>query len=104
MADDAWRIFCATVREMPSDGPSVRNLLMQQAKQSALSAFWEGEAARRGLTTEGGVEAQELAMKHGQRAERLIVTALDISTKLASVKNAAAPLDVLAQYMPKAGA
>jgi hypothetical protein len=87
VADDAWRIFCATVREMPSDGPSVRGLLMQQAKQSALSAFWEGESARRGLTSEGGVEASELAMRHGQRAERLLVTAIDVATKLATKRD-----------------
>lgn len=86
VADDAWRIFCATVRDMPSDGPSVRGLLMQQAKQAALSSFWEGEAARRGLTTEAGIQASELAMKHGQRSERLLVTGLDIATRLAASK------------------
>jgi hypothetical protein len=103
VANDAWKIFCANVREMPSDGSMVRGLLMRKARHEALSAFWEHRAAEVGLATDEGVKAQAEALKHGQRAERLAVTAIDIATRLASKKEAE-PFDPLAAYRdpPKA--
>ena len=83
VASDAWRIFSATVRELPSDGASVRALAASRARHVALEAFWGAEAVTRGLTTAEGIAAQALADKHGQRAERLAVTTLDVATKLA---------------------
>lgn len=84
VAADAWRIFSANLREMPNDGSMVRGLLMRKARHEALSAFWEAQATAAGLATEAGVKAQENATKHGQRSERLAVTALDMAVKLAA--------------------
>lgn len=84
VAQDAWRLFAAAVREMPSDGPTVRGLLVMRVRHEALAAFWSNRAAAVGLTTDAGIAAQDQATKHGQRAERLAVTALDVATKLAT--------------------
>lgn len=82
VAADAWRVFAATVRELPSDGASVRALAASRARHVALESFWHAHAVTIGLTSPEGVKAQEMASKHGQRAERLAVTALDVATRL----------------------
>jgi hypothetical protein len=82
VADDAWRVFSAALRELPSDGPMVRGLAALMARHQALAAFWTAQAATVGLTSDAGIAAQEQATKHGQRAERLAVTCLDIAIRL----------------------
>lgn len=84
VARQAYRLYCALLRELPSDGPSVRMLAALQARHAALAAFFTDRAAEVGLDTPEGMAALERASKDGQRAERLAVTALDVSTKLAS--------------------
>lgn len=86
VADDAWRLFVAYVRDMPSDGPTVRALLMRKAWHEAMAGFWTAQSLEMGMATEAGIEAQDQATKHGVRAERLAVTALDIATKLVRTK------------------
>jgi len=83
VAADAWKDYCATLRQLPSDGPMVRGLVALKARHLALAAYFHGLGAERGLSTEEGMAALEMASKHGQRAERLAVTALDVATKLA---------------------
>jgi hypothetical protein len=91
VAHDAWRLFAAGIREMPSDGPTVRSLMAQKCRHDALAGFWTAHAVAAGLATPAGIEAQRQATLHGQRAERLAVTALDIATKLAEARRLAAP-------------
>jgi hypothetical protein len=80
---DAWHWFSATVRTLPSDGPIVRSLAAQVAHHVALAAWWSAQVFDRTLGTVPSVEAEERARIHGQRAERLSVTLLDVSTRLA---------------------
>lgn len=82
VARQAFRLYCALLRELPSDGPSVRTLAALQARHAALAAFETDRAAELGFETEAGQAALERATKHGQRAERLAVTTIDIATKL----------------------
>jgi hypothetical protein len=70
---------------------------MQMARDSALAAFWGTEATKAGLTSERGIQAQERAMKHGQRVERLTVTMLDVATRLAA-KRPTVLVDPIAAY------
>lgn len=88
VAADAWRLYCATVRELPNDGPTVRGLVALQARHQALAAFWAAQTVAEGLATPEGIAAADQATKHGQRAERLVVTALDIATRLAAADRA----------------
>jgi len=92
VARQAFRLYCALLRELPSDGPSVRTLAALEARHPALAAFETDRAAELGFETEAGQAALERATKHGQRAERLAVTALDVSTRL----RAARPRDPVA--------
>jgi hypothetical protein len=86
VARAAFRLYCALLRELPSDGPSVRSLAALQARHAALAAHFTDRADELGFETEKGAAALELATKHGQRAERLAVTALDVATKLRAAK------------------
>jgi hypothetical protein len=86
VAADAWRLYSAKLRELPNDGPTVRGLAAQGAREESLAGFWHAEAAARGLATPEGMAASDRAMRHGQRAERLAVTTLDVSTKLAAAR------------------
>ena len=88
VADDSWRTFCATMRELPVDGPTVRGLAALGARHAALAAFWHARAASVGLATDEGIQAQEMAMKHGQRVERLTVSMLDAARVLGKSRSA----------------
>lgn len=105
VADDAWRLFVAMLGELPHDGPIVRSLAMRKARHDALGAFWSARAALVGLATEEGIKCEERATVHGQRAERLTVTAIDVATRLAKARaDAGADVDPLDAFMPKKGA
>ncbi len=80
---DAWRLFAASMREMPSDGPTVRSLVALRCRHEALAAYWHARAVDMGLDTDAGIAATEQATKHGQRAERLAVTSIDIAVRMA---------------------
>jgi hypothetical protein len=84
VARDAARLFSALLRDMPSDAANVRQLVALQARHTALASFFGARAAELGIESEQGMAADERAMRHGQRAERLAVTSLDIATKLAT--------------------
>lgn len=86
VALDASQVFGATLRELPSDGATVRQLAAMHARHVALAAFWSARASSEGLGTDGGLRAEEQATKHGQRAERLAVTMLDVATRLAAAR------------------
>jgi hypothetical protein len=82
LAREAFRLYLAVLRGLPSDGPTVRMLAALQARHAVLAAFFTDRAAELGLETDAGAVALEQATKHGQRAERLAVTTLDVATKL----------------------
>ena len=86
VARQAFRLYCSLLRELPSDGPSVRSLAALQSRHAALAAFETDRAATLGLDTPDGIAALERASRHGQRVERLAVTTLDVSTRLAASK------------------
>ncbi len=92
VAGDAACLLRAKLAESAApDSASVRSLLALAATHEALAAFWFGRALLAGLDTERGIAAQGEATKHGQRAERLTVTAHDMAAKVASVRPRAAP-------------
>lgn len=86
VARAAFRLYLALLRELPSDGPSVRMLAAMQAREAALAAHFTDRAGELGFETDKGAAALDLATKHGQRAERLAVTTLDVATKLRAAK------------------
>lgn len=88
VADDAWRVYAQSLRELPSDGAIVRGLAASRARHVALEGFWSARAVSLGLSGDDGLAAQEVATRHGQRAERLAVTLLDVASRLAKTRDA----------------
>ena len=84
VAADAFRTYSAELRELPHDGPIVRSLAAQHAHHVALAGFWAAQAFDLGLTSAEGILAQGRCLQHGQRAERLSVTLLDVAGRMAS--------------------
>lgn len=82
IAREAWRMYLALLRGMPSDGPSVRLLVALQARHAVIAAYFTDRASELGLDTAAGASALDQASRHGQRVERLAVTSLDVATKL----------------------
>ena len=80
---DALRIFVATLRAMPSDAAPVRSMAALHGRHMSLNGFFTTKAAEAGLTTDEGQKLQELADRQSQRAERVLVSCIDIATKLA---------------------
>ena len=83
LAREAWRVYTALLAELPHTGAQVSSLVASRARSAVLSARYAARAAELGLDTEEGQRALTLSMQLDQRAERLAVTALDISTRLA---------------------
>jgi hypothetical protein len=80
--------FRAELRQMPSQAPQVQRELAARARWSVLSARYATRAAELGLDTPKGQKAMALAMQLDQRAERRLVTATDISERLAKTERA----------------
>jgi len=85
VAEDAWRLFCSSLKEMPHDGANVRALVARKARHEALEGYWTAKALEK-LGTPEGDAAEKKASDHGQRAERLTVTALDVAIALAKAR------------------
>lgn len=98
---DAWRVYLATLRSMPCDDAPVRSLVALHARHIAIAGYFTERAAKVGLDTKEGLAFLEVASHHSQRAERTVVTALDVATKLATAKPAATT-NALAAFMAPA--
>jgi hypothetical protein len=83
VARDARRVFGHVMRSLPSDAPPVRVLVAIHARHTALNAFYTLKAEAAGLDTTEGLKLLEVADRQSQRAERVLVTALDVATKMA---------------------
>lgn len=80
---DARRVFSHLLRSMPSDAPPVRVLAAIHARHVALHGYYTAKAEEAGLETEDGLALLEVADRQSQRAERVLVTCLDVATKMA---------------------
>lgn len=74
---DAMRVFSHVLRSMPSDAAPVRVLVTLHARHVALNAYFTAKAEAAGLDTEQGLALLAVADRQSQRAERVLVTALD---------------------------
>jgi hypothetical protein len=83
VARDARRVFAHLMRSMPSDAPPVRVLAVVHARHAALNAYFTAKAEEAGLDTDRGLKLLEVADRQSQRAERVLVTCLDVATKMA---------------------
>lgn len=80
---DAWRVYLATLRALPSDAAPVRSLAALHARHMALNGYFTAAASEAGLTSDRGTELQALADAQSQRAERTLVSCIAIAKALA---------------------
>lgn len=96
-ARDAWSMYCALLREMPVKSAAVKSTLGLHSRHMALAAYYSTEASRAGLLTDRGIKLMAEATKHGERAERLLVTSFAAAKAGAKMAKAGRkPLDVYA--------
>lgn len=103
VARDAERAFRGTMRDLPSDGATVRSLAALYSRHVALAAYYTRKAENAGLDSPEGLDWTARATGQGQRAERIAVTALDVATKLAAAQprsDARPPWEGLAVDVP----
>ena len=100
LGKDAYRLYRAFMRDLPCDCASVRQLVSQRARAAVLSAYYANKAGELGLSSEFGMQANAEALKWDARAERLAVTSLDISIKLAGARK---PIDAHATVLDTFG-
>jgi hypothetical protein len=79
---DARRLYLTTMRSMPVDAAIVRSKVASMAWHEAMAAHWRRRALLAGLDTPEGIGCDERATQHDVRAERLVVTALDLAQRL----------------------
>jgi hypothetical protein len=90
---DALRLLNGAIRDLPSDGPVVRSIAALYARHAAAAGFYNAKADAKGLDSAEGIALADIALRHGQRAERLAVTMLDVSSTLARDASPAIDLD-----------
>lgn len=95
---DARRVFSHLMRSMPSDSAPVRVLAAMHSRHTALHAFYTAKAEAAGLETPEGLKLLEVADRQSQRAERVLVTCIDVATKMAK-KNTADDSSIVADFV-----
>lgn len=88
---DAMRVFAHTMRAMASSDAPVRTLVVLHARHVALNGYFTAKAESAGLDTEHGLKLLEVADRQSQRAERVLVTALDVARICAETHVKAGP-------------
>jgi hypothetical protein len=100
VARDARKVMGHVLRALPSDAPPVRVAVTLHARHVALHALYTAKAEEAGLTSPEGLALLAVADRQSQRAERTLVTALDIATKCAAEDGRRRPaVDPLDRYL-----
>jgi len=86
VAADAQRVMTHVLRALPSDAAPVRVLVGIHARHVALHAFYTAKAEAAGLDTEKGQKLLEIADRQSQRAERTLISAIDVARTHAAKK------------------
>jgi hypothetical protein len=86
LAGDAASLYRAVLAELPHGGPLVSPLVAEHSRCAVLAPRFAERALELGLDTEAGRAALEVSMRLGQRAERVAISMLDLSTKLADAR------------------
>jgi hypothetical protein len=77
VARDARRVLSHVLASLPSSAAPVRVLVSIHARHVALHAFYTTKAEEAGLETPKGLELLAVADRQSQRAERVLVSAMD---------------------------
>jgi hypothetical protein len=91
---NATRLYLAILRDLPSDGAAVRQLIASQARHAVLATHYANAAAKAGLASDEGLALAEAARSHDTTAQRLSVTAYDRSVREAQARRDNEPDDI----------
>jgi hypothetical protein len=75
----AQKFFGSTLRTLPSNTAPVRALVALHARHLALCSYYSAKAEEVGLDTDKGLALSAVAARESQRAERTLVTAIDVA-------------------------
>jgi len=81
MVRQALTMYYALLRDMPSDGPSVRQLVAARCRHAVMATRFADEAAKVGLATPAGLKLAEQSRAHDLAAQRLAVTSYDLAVR-----------------------
>jgi hypothetical protein len=81
MVRQAVTMYHALLRDLPSDGPSVRQLVAARCRHAVLATRFADEAAKVGLATPMGLKLAEQSRAHDLAAQRLAVTSYDLAVR-----------------------
>lgn len=98
---DAWALYLGTLRSLPADSPLIRQAVASYARHASLSAFYATKSSAAGLLSETGMMLGEVASKHGVRAERLSITAVDLAAREAASKAKSSGVDDITKAISK---
>ena len=87
LARDALKLYGATLRSLPSDGPVTRQLSAAYSRNATLACHLANLAAKAGLGTPEGLKLAEAARSHDTTAQKLAVTAYDRAVREAGKPN-----------------
>jgi hypothetical protein len=91
MVRQALTMYHALLRDLPSDGPSVRQLVAARCRHAVMATRFANEAAKVGLATPMGLKLAEQSRSHDLAAQRLAVTSFDLAVR--GAQKAAADVD-----------
>lgn len=89
----ALALYRALLRDLPSDGPSVRQLVAARCRHAVMATRYANEAAQVGLATPVGIKLAEQSRAHDLAAQRLATTSYDLAVRNAQLE-ANKPFDV----------
>ncbi|HEY1695445.1 MAG TPA: hypothetical protein VGG39_24920 [Polyangiaceae bacterium] len=82
----ALTMYRALLRDLPSDGPSVRQLVAARCRHAVMATRYANEAAKAGLATPAGIKLAEQSRAHDLAAQRLAVTSYDLAVRGAALE------------------
>jgi hypothetical protein len=104
MVRDAHTMYRAILRESPSDGPSVRQIIAARCRHAVMATRFANEAGKVGLATPEGIKLAEQSRAHDLASQRLAVTAFDLATREASrPRNTVSPHAALIEALASEG-
>ena len=101
VAGDAAKVASHILRSLPSDAAPVRVLVTIHARHVALHAYYTHLAEVAGLETEVGQSLLVVADRQSARAERTLVTALDVARVCSSRRPEMSAADVIRAEIAK---
>ena len=98
--NEGWATFwhVQILREMDLEEDEAIEFAAMHARHVALNAYYTTKAEAAGLETPEGLKLLEIADRQSQRAERVLVTCLDVATKMAKKADATDGGSLLADF------